>query len=87
MCVRVSLIWTQEPSQGQVSNPGLVPAPKSQGIPAWLPCETADDAVKAEYEVKADGEGIKKKKWTHDGWQSWQDKKDAAKADEKAKPQ
>lgn len=78
---------TQELSQGHVPTPGLVPTPKSQGIPAWKPCEqeVAPDGVAPDADMKADGEPRTKRKWNDDEWKRWQEKKDASKAASKAK--
>ena len=78
---------TQELSQGHVPTPGLVPTPKSQGIPAWKPGEqeVAPDGVAPDADMKADGEPRTKRKWNDDEWKRWQEKKDASKAASKAK--
>jgi hypothetical protein len=45
----------------------------------------APDAVAPDADMKADGEPRKKRKWTDDEWKRWQEKKDASKAESKAK--
>ena len=51
-------ILTQEPSHEYGPTPEPVPVPKSQGIPAWKPCEksmSAEDGMKAEGTKKGNG--------------------------------